>query len=225
MMNMRIRATALLSSLALHAFGGVCLYAAGLTAGSAPSDQAITISYVRPQVEIQVKETPREQAIEKKAPVPESSTAAVSAKKRLDPIRKTSDDTAGISARKPTSTARPKAAASALPKTGTDFMTDPQNGKFYVTYFAVIKEKVHKTLRRKYIQGQPAQGKVSLIFVLDSNGALAQAGVNTKESSASEFLKDFALSCLKASVPFRPFPRELNAEQISFTVTVYFEEI
>ena len=109
-------------------------------------------------------------------------------------------------------------------KTSAELIADPQKGKIFVSYFSLVKEKIHQTLRDHYGVSGVESGSVCLYFVLDSSGKLQKGVVVEKDSDAGESLKVLAMQCLHESAPFAAFPKSLAAENIAFNVTVFFGE-
>ncbi|MGH7198519.1 MAG: hypothetical protein ACREH5_07260 [Candidatus Omnitrophota bacterium] len=105
----------------------------------------------------------------------------------------------------------------------SELLTDPQMGKVFHGYFVRLKERIHQVIRR-HSDEHPGGGTVSLVFILRSDGALDSISVAEKESSAGSQMKAFAMDCVKASVPFDPFPKELDPQKIAFRVTIHFHE-
>lgn len=119
-----------------------------------------------------------------------------------------------------------KVGAVGAPKTSHDFMSNPQQGKVFISYFAEVKEKIHRVFRKRYERKEgSSEGVVCLSFVLNADGSLGSYGVVSDQTRASDTLKNFSVNCLKSAAPFGNFPKELNAPQIAFTVTIYFDEI
>lgn len=104
----------------------------------------------------------------------------------------------------------------------SDFLMDPKNGKIFVDYFMKIKEKITRTIQKRYAIENGVKGSVELLFVLNSHGRLENAWVSKEKTDADEAARTFALECLKAAAPFNPFPKELGSEKISFNVAVFF---
>ena len=115
--------------------------------------------------------------------------------------------------------------APAKPRTAADFMTDPQKGKIFFSYFGKIKEKIHTNLRRKYRPEDTSLGVVSLFFILNPDGSLEKVEVLGKESDASLELQRVALEALKGSSPFESFPVDLGRGPLAFNLKVYFDEL
>ncbi len=121
---------------------------------------------------------------------------------------------------------RPSLVTKKHPLTGvrnsTDFLMDPKNGKIFINYFTTIKEKITRTIQKRYAIEGGGKGSVELIFVLNPDGHLENAWVSKEQTDADETAKIFALDCLKTAAPFGPFPKELGIEKISFNVSVFF---
>ncbi len=217
---------ALMASLSVHTAAGAWLYSLPLPS-TAPKNEPIFISCV-------IKEEPVLAAKkETERPLPPKIPAAVP-KPAIEPLRVPASqlnkkfDHDRYSAKDPRSQEKPimrTLAASSSPKTADEFMTDPKQGKVFVSYFGLVKEKIHRTLRKKYGHKEGGRGNVSVWFVLNADGSLRDARVIEKETEAQKNLRSFAVDCLRASAPFGKFPSELNAPEIAFTLTVFFDEI
>ncbi len=219
---MRTTTAAILFSFSAHAFLGYSLLP-GMLGDSAPTSEPIPIALVRYEKPLSVekvvsvpalpvKQTPVGKKIEAR---PEPSKV-IAAKLAALPVP--------IAAKKETS-ASGAAPLADRPKTAMDFMTDPQKGKVFFSYFGKLKEKIHLNLRRKYQQADDALGVVTILFVLNPDGSLVKANVITKESDAAEPLQRMALDSLKRSAPFGGFPRELGNVPVAFSLKVYFDEL
>ncbi|MBI2095602.1 MAG: TonB family protein [Candidatus Omnitrophica bacterium] len=100
---------------------------------------------------------------------------------------------------------------------------DPEKGKFFTDYFSRVKERIRQTLEAKS-KAKVGRGKVTILFVLDSDGHLERASVLDRQSDGGDGAKRLAEAALAASAPFPHFPKELAMNRLSFHVTVYFEE-
>ncbi|MEI8344629.1 MAG: energy transducer TonB [Candidatus Omnitrophota bacterium] len=222
-MDLKIISAAFFTSLALHGAGGVFVGSGGWPVSGTAQPEPVMISYVQPAIEARIEsrqpivktaQAPQKQYLVEVAPLPKP-LAPSQARPR----------TAGLRAHPKRVQAAQKRVIPAVPKTGADFLTDPQTGRIFVSYFGVVKEKIQKTIKRKYARRQTTSGNVSVYFVLDPMGRVVKSAVSDKESSASEGLKAFALECLTASSSFGPFPKPLGGTNISFTVNILFDEI
>ncbi len=118
--------------------------------------------------------------------------------------------------------ARPEKPKPAVRKSA-ELLVDPQNGKIFLGYFEKIKQRIHETVQKKYAHENPGEGIVSLIFILRADGGLENVAIVPKESNASPVVQNFAVECIKESLPFAPFPTELGLQKISFSVAVLFD--
>ncbi len=116
---------------------------------------------------------------------------------------------------------RPKPAV----RNSEELLVDPQNGKIFLGYFEKIKRRIHETVQKKYSHENPGEGTVSLIFILRADGGLEHVAVVPRESNATPAVENFAVECIKESIPFAPFPKELGLQKISFSVTVLFDTV
>jgi len=117
--------------------------------------------------------------------------------------------------------AKPKPAV----RNSAELLVDPQSGKVFLGYFETIKRRINETVKKKYSRENPGQGAVSLIFVLRAAGGLENVAIIPKESNADPAVRNFAVDCIKESVPFAPFPKELELQKISFNVTILFDTV
>lgn len=112
----------------------------------------------------------------------------------------------------------------AVIRESAELLTDPQMGRIFHSYFVRLKEKIHSVIRR-HSGEQSGEGAVSLVFILGRDGTLDKISVMEKESSAGAGLRSFAVYCVKASAPFEAFPHELDPANISFLITIRFNEL
>ncbi len=200
-------------SASLHAF--VC-YSVGVSAMSRQAHtEPIEVSYVEYIAKIKAAEVPQAQPKVVHSPVKPTAT----------PTRPTPPAKKVVRYLPP---AQPLPPAAAVPvaktKTSAELIADPQKGKVFVSYFSLVKEKIHKTLRDHYGASGVESGSVCLYFVLNSSGKLQKGVVVEKGSDAGEPLKVLAMQCLHESAPFAAFPKSLAVENIAFNVTVFFGE-
>jgi TonB family protein len=93
----------------------------------------------------------------------------------------------------------------------------------YVIYNKLVRERIKQSLLsayRRFYKG----GDVNLLFIINADGKLAKFDVDYKESSTDRKLIDLAVSSLKKSSPFPPFPERLSDPQLPFSVTISFKE-
>ena len=110
------------------------------------------------------------------------------------------------------------------PASQAQYMTDPHKGKIFLNYFGGVKERIHRTLREKYEKRKAGFGRVTLSFVLNSDGSLKDVAVNEKKSDADSAIKLLAVECLKAAAPFSAFPQDIDSKELVFDVVVLFEQ-
>ena len=96
-------------------------------------------------------------------------------------------------------------------------------GKDYTDYYNFVRQKIVQKLKYNY-RDYYRDGDVNLFFVLKSNGSLTRIDVDTGRSTADKKLIDIALASLQQASPFRPFPKELNAAELPFSLTISFKE-
>ncbi|GEM_PF-1603708 len=112
-----------------------------------------------------------------------------------------------------------------MTRSSAELLADPQKGAVFSNYFGRVKEKIHVALRKKYSAAEEGEGKVTLLFILNSQGRLQKVSVLDSQSSSSEKIKELAKECVTRAAPFENFPQELALNQIAFNVTIYFEEL
>ena len=93
----------------------------------------------------------------------------------------------------------------------------------YMDYYDIIRERIRYALFKMYSGGYN-KGQVHLQFTLGSDGSLRGAGILEAKSMESKELKNLTLRALKKSLPFPPFPAELNDPEINFTVVISYHQ-
>lgn len=91
----------------------------------------------------------------------------------------------------------------------------------YATHSQVVREKIRRALYQNY--NSMETGEVYLSFVLNKDGRLKDVHFLEEKSSKSEYLREIALRSVRYASPFPPFPKELDYDQLSFTVIISFE--
>ena len=109
-------------------------------------------------------------------------------------------------------------------KNSEEFLSDPQKGKVFLNYFGLVKQRVRRAIETGYSKQDLGRGDVLLSFVLKSDGAVVKVFSIDKDSSANEFMKDFAVRCVRECSPFPRFPKELGMDRISFNLSILFDE-
>ena len=104
------------------------------------------------------------------------------------------------------------------------FLTDPQRGKSYLSYFSHVKEKVSEVVKRQYRRRGSFEGVVALLFVLNKEGGLEGVSVIGDQTTAADVARVFAVQCLENAAPFGAFPKELDSQKISFSITIIFND-
>ncbi len=117
-----------------------------------------------------------------------------------------------------------KIAESIQVRNAGEFLSDPQKGKAFLNYFGLIKQRVHRMVEKKYQSERLGHGDVSLVFILKADGTVVNIYPIEKDSSADEWVKDFAVRCVRDCSPFPHFPKELGMERISFNLSILFNE-
>jgi hypothetical protein len=96
-------------------------------------------------------------------------------------------------------------------------------GEEYGNYYRAVREKIVQRLKCNY-KDHYSQGDVDLFFVLNSNGSISRIDVDIDRSVNSKVLIDVAVLSLQQASPFQPFPRDMDALQLPFSLTVSFKE-
>jgi hypothetical protein len=222
-MSLRTVFATLTASLAIHAVVGYTLYLPWSPQYRSP-EKPIMISYMRPEnTAAAVLPAPKMDSSKK---VIEKRIQRIPAKARVSMMLRQAALPAGNMPAAAMTPRNKDQAPSFLPKpkTGAELMADPKKSRMFVSYFGLVKDRIHEVLLEKYDHAGDSPGSVSLSFVLGSDGSLEKIFVNEKESHASAFLKTLAVECLKEAAPFTSFPKDLESRQIAFSLTVYFDE-
>ena len=98
-----------------------------------------------------------------------------------------------------------------------------EHGKDYLDYYHDVREKVVQKLKCNY-RDHYRNGDVDILFALNSNGSLGRIDVDLGKSTSDKGLIDIALYSLRQASPFAPFPKELNAAELPFSITISFKE-
>jgi len=98
-----------------------------------------------------------------------------------------------------------------------------EGDKNYAAYSQLVREKIKGTLKQEYTHYYN-DGEVTLFFIIRSDGTLEKFGVDRKRSTGDTKLIKVAVSSLKDSSPFPPFPETLSDEELPFSLTVSFKE-
>ena len=98
-----------------------------------------------------------------------------------------------------------------------------EGDKNYAAYSQLIREKIKGKLKKEYSHYY-SDGEVTLFFIIRSDGTLEKFGVDRKKSTDDTKLIKVAVSSLKDSSPFPPFPETLSDEVLPFSLTVSFKE-
>ncbi len=91
----------------------------------------------------------------------------------------------------------------------------------YVAYYAELTDRIRVAAYKNYTI--LIHGEVTLTFVVLRNGQLKSVHINEAKSTANRYLKDIAKNTLRDAAPFPPLPPELDAPELSFTLTISFE--
>ena len=198
---------AIAASLLMHVAAAAVPFSVQGPKADRTENEAVMISYViYPKTEDSVQSKP-------------VSKPAVSAP--IKAVAVTTPKVRQIRYARPVKAIKPKPAV----RNSEELLVDPQSGKVFLGYFEEIKRKIHETVKKKYSRENPGQGAVSLIFILRADGSLENTAVVSKESTAGPAVQNFAIDCIKESLPFAPFPKELELQKISFNVTILFDAV
>lgn len=101
--------------------------------------------------------------------------------------------------------------------------TTVPNTREGVSYYRYVREEIRRFLKR-YYTSEYEEGDVMVSFVLNQNGDLASLNIVNNKSSASQDLRNLSYKSIQSASPFKPFPKTLNQEEISFNLTVVFKK-
>jgi hypothetical protein len=93
----------------------------------------------------------------------------------------------------------------------------------YASYSRAVREKIKQSFSSAYKRFYKG-GDVSLLFIVNSDGTLAQYDVDPQESTGDRKLIAIAVTSLKKSSPFPPFPERLAESQLPFSIMISFRE-
>lgn len=88
-------------------------------------------------------------------------------------------------------------------------------------YYRAIREEIKQSALLNRPRGS-RRGEVTVIFELSSDGILQNIYLDPQRSVKDEVLQESALKSIKMASPFPPFPKELKAEEITFSITIEF---
>ncbi len=217
---------AVAASMAIHACVGVSLMPSFTGPQKAGDEDRILITY--PNVEVASSSAAREVKLAHPAPQPKPiryENFPSKSKRAATGAARASDESRREETRSKPVVKDPAEPSSDRPKTGSELLADPAKGKIFVGYFGRVKERIYRKLLDKYRHEAGDRGSVSLAFILSPDGLVQRVSVIQKESSADPALRSLAVECLKEAAPFGAFPEEIASQPISFTLTVYFDQI
>ncbi|MCX5679926.1 MAG: hypothetical protein NTZ95_04640 [Candidatus Omnitrophica bacterium] len=90
-------------------------------------------------------------------------------------------------------------------------------------YYQSIREKILTKLKRNYANHYN-DGDVNLFFILNKEGAIVRIDVALSRSTKDTKLIDTALLSLQQAAPFGPLPKDLNAQQVLFSLIISFKK-
>ena len=97
-----------------------------------------------------------------------------------------------------------------------------EHGRGYEDYYKVVREKIVHKIEYNY-KDYYRDGDVNLCFILNFDGSLDRIDVKLDKSTSDKRLIDIAILSLQQAAPFPPFPKELDAPQLPFSVVVSFK--
>ena len=98
-----------------------------------------------------------------------------------------------------------------------------EHAREYNDYYKAVRERIVQKLKYNY-RDYYRDGDVDILFRLNSNGSLGRIDVDLSKSTSDKKLIDIALYSLQEASPFAPFPKELNAAELPFNITISFKE-
>lgn len=104
-----------------------------------------------------------------------------------------------------------------LPPVNMDKINNPS----YISYYQIIREKIRRAAYQNYSRTEV--GEVFVSFLVLSDGQVKEVRVSNERSSASHGLKEIAQRTVQEASPFPVFPKELDYNQLPFSVIISFE--
>lgn len=101
---------------------------------------------------------------------------------------------------------------------GTTLPNTPE----FVTYYQYIREEIRRFLKQNYTSIYE-EGDVAVSFALNQAGELISIEILNAKSSNDSELRRLSYESIKSSSPFKPFPRGLSQEEISFNLSIIFK--
>ena len=98
-----------------------------------------------------------------------------------------------------------------------------KQGKDYVNYYQLIREKIRSKLKDNY-QYYNREGEVYLSFVLTQNGSLLSYEIDRSKSIQDDVLLHITSTSLKAISPFPALPKSLSMSKMSFSIVISFKK-
>lgn len=96
------------------------------------------------------------------------------------------------------------------------------NNPAYISYYQLGREKIKRAaFSQNYAGGEV--GEVTISFTILNDGSLKEVWVVDEKSSPSPYLREIAISSIKEASPFPGFPAALDYPQLSFNLTMTFE--
>jgi outer membrane biosynthesis protein TonB len=91
----------------------------------------------------------------------------------------------------------------------------------YISYYQIVREKIRRSAYQNYSSNET--GEAYITFIISEGGLLKDVHLVEEKSSASENLREIALTSVINASPFPRFPKELDYPQLSFNVVISFE--
>jgi len=118
---------------------------------------------------------------------------------------------------------RKRGAVKELSKESAKKEAQLKQGKDYVNYYQLIREKIRSRLKDNY-RYYNREGEVHLSFVLTQNGSLLSYAIDRSKSTQDEVLLHITATSLKAISPFPALPRSLSISKMSFNIVISFKK-
>ncbi len=90
----------------------------------------------------------------------------------------------------------------------------------FLEYYRFIRNKI-EVVAQKNRPEYFKEGKVNVVFRLNSNGHLLNVKIQNN-SSTDKVLRSYAIRDIKIASPFLPFPKGLTADELEFRITIEF---
>ncbi len=92
----------------------------------------------------------------------------------------------------------------------------------YIHYYDLIREKIKRFIAGHY-EAFGETGNVDVAFTLTRRGAVKSIYVDDTKSTKTASLRKAAVSSIKYSSPFPPFPESFNRQELTFSIAIIFK--